>query len=203
MSAARMKSTATIFLFLAVTVTTRAHGPVADMPTPDPWQVGPACGPNALYCLLRIRNVGVDYSALLRYLSPPDEGNSLEELRRAAAHWGLELRVYKLGKHQIGEIEEPFIAHITDQGASHHALVVGQDGLGVRIWDPERAHESIVPMPKFARIWSGYVLALGVRNRSFWVSAIAFSFALLGVGISVRLASYHSRLKHRITTGLV
>ncbi len=123
------------------------------------WQMGSNCGPNALYCMLRIHGKPVEYLELLRYLSPPQEGNSLHELRNASALWGLSSCVYRVEKRDISRLDTPFIAHLENHGSLHFVLVLGQSRGQVKLWDVEQGIETWISEDKFFRMWTGYALA--------------------------------------------
>jgi hypothetical protein len=128
------------------------------------WQTGPVCGPNALYCLLRIFDKKVEYRELVAVLAPPDEGSSLDELRVAAEKYGLILVTYRSNRRGFYRLKTPFIAHLDFQDRQHYVLIAGWSDGGVHVFDPERAEINTVPNEKFFRAWSGYVLARGTRT---------------------------------------
>jgi hypothetical protein len=126
------------------------------------WQEGRACGCNTLYCLLQIHGCPVVWEDLLAYLVPPELGNSMEELRRAAAHWGLHTRVMKTDRRGIHELTLPFIAHLETPGAlDHYVLVIGVDEASVRVIDGTTTLVQSLPFDVFCREWTGYALTTG------------------------------------------
>lgn len=153
-------------------------------PAPEAWQVGPACGPNALYCMLRILGYRVEYVKFLRDLSPPEQGNSLEELRIAADRLGMRATVYKPSKVDLETAILPYIAHLDNQGVTHHVLVVGRARGEFITWDPENSREIKFRDDKFFKAWSGYILATG-----FYQSLLAPSMAAC-LGIFMFLGLY-------------
>ncbi len=128
------------------------------------WQSGSACGPNALYVMLRIFNKDVDYDELLRFLSPPPEGNSLAELHDAGTRWGLSTQVFRVNPKELGAFRTPFIAHLENQGLSHMVLVVKSDDSHVCYWNAEDSHVDRVEAHRFRRLWTGYALTIGTRG---------------------------------------
>ena len=136
------------------------------------WRIGPACGPNALYCLLRVNDRAVNYPQLLTFLSQTESGSSLEELRGAANHWGLGATVQEFDKSSIGKLKTPFIAHLAVQESQHHVVVVGLAKDNVLIWDDEQGTVREVANERFFRDWSGYVLSTGTRGFDRLVGAI-------------------------------
>lgn len=148
--------------------------------SPEAWQVAPACGPNALYFMLRINGFNVNYEKLLAGLSPPEKGNSLEELKQAAIKWGMKADAYRLTKSDLSTIRTPFIAHLEYEGILHYVVVVGQDKESVKIWNLEEGKEDVVAIQKFNRMWSGYVLATGfLKNNYILVLTISSALALV------------------------
>ena len=137
--------------------------PESAVPSQQYWQVGSACGPNALYVLLRIHDRPVDYIELLKHLNPPRSGSSFEELR-SAARWGLKTSVYQANRKSIGEIDMPFIAHLRFHDAEHY-VVVGRDEEDVQIRDEDRGGVQDMRNDKFFKAWTGYVLASGTGRE--------------------------------------
>lgn len=99
------------FILLAMAMTlanaaSRGDGTAADpLPRPKKWDEGAACGPNALYCLLRIRQSEADYDQILENTAPRAEGSSLEDLRREARRWGLRTTVYQANRANFDKVE--------------------------------------------------------------------------------------------------
>jgi Peptidase C39 family len=139
-------------------------GQPVQLPSQAYWQVESACGANALYCLLRIHRKPANYLEVLNFLSPPKSGSSLEELRRASAHWGLTLTPYTTNRKGFDRIRKPCIAHVEHQGALHFLLVMSNNGSGIAVWDPETGERIDMKEENFFRMWTGYVLAAGLDD---------------------------------------
>ena len=139
------------------------------------WQSGSACGPNVLYCMLRMKGMPVEYQELMVFLSPPEEGNSLEELRLASVRWGLPLKSYKTTRKGFDDLRTPFIAHTEEQGRRHYVLVTGTSDGGVELFDPETAARSTMPSDEFFRMWTGYRIGDGTR----WIDRILYLVIVL------------------------
>lgn len=167
----------------------------ASLPTEAAWQSGSACGPNVLYCMLRAKGMPVEYRELLVYLSPPEEGSSLEELRRASEHWGLSLKSYKTNRKGFDDLKTPFIAHTEEQGRRHYVLVTGTSDEGVELFDPETAVSSTMPSDAFFRTWTGYALGDGTR----WIDRILYlviALELTGILVILALLVLRTRSVH-------
>jgi Peptidase C39 family len=123
------------------------------------WQVGSACGPNALYCMLIANDKDVDYQELLAFLSPPSDGNSMQELADASHRWKLDVGCYKSDRRGIGRFETPFIAHLDVPGGHHYALITGRNDRGFEVLDPEAGEIKAIDDMKFHKAWSGYVIS--------------------------------------------
>ena len=91
-----------ICLLMTSALITPSDNQAPKLPSEEYWQVGSACGPNALYCMLRIHGKTVNYLELLKFLSPPESGSSLEELRQASGRWGLQTVVFKTNRKGLG-----------------------------------------------------------------------------------------------------
>ena len=164
------------------------------------WQSGSACGPNVLYCMLRMKGMPVEYQELMVFLSPPEEGNSLEELRLASVRWGLPLKSYKTTRKGFDDLRTPFIAHTEEQGRRHYVLVTGTSDGGVELFDPETAARSTMPSDEFFRMWTGYALGDGTR----WIDRILYLVIALEmtgvVAILFMIAKDRSGARHSSTS---
>ena len=185
-----------IFYVLAAGNTTQTSK--AALPKEDYWQTGSACGPNALYCMLRVNDRAVSYLQLLTFLSPAENGSSLEELRTAANHWGLSTTVYKLDRSSIGELRIPFIAHLAVQDLQHHVVVVGLAKDAVLIWDDEKGTAREVANERFFRDWTGYVLSSGTRSTDRYIGGILLvEITCLFVVFGLLVKNWIRRRQHR------
>jgi ABC-type bacteriocin/lantibiotic exporter with double-glycine peptidase domain len=142
------------------------------LPKEQYWQLGSNCGPNALYCLLRAHGVHVNYEELLGFLAPPPEGNSLDELQRAAAHWGMPLKAFRTNRAAFERLKTPFIAHLENQGLRHFVFVTSHDRDGVHLWLPESGEEHFMRNEQFFRLWSGFTLTTGTRSDQGFLEGI-------------------------------
>lgn len=149
------------------------------LPREQAWQTGTACGPNALYCMLRIHSTTVDYMRLLNELSPPEEGSSLEELRSSALRHGLTTRIYQSDRVGFDELRLPFIAHLEQYDFRHYVLVVGRDTDGVFIWDDVAGKKKKMRNDRFFKVWTGYALSTGTRNSDGMFTVILLLECLL------------------------
>ncbi len=127
------------------------------------WQTGSSCGPNALYFFLRLHGKNVEHRELMQFLSPPAEGNSLEELRQASARYGLEAKVIKTTRSGIAQVDHPFIAHLNlpPDNRGHYVLVLRSNEHDFVAIDGTNARVVRIHPERFFRHWSGHLLVSG------------------------------------------
>jgi hypothetical protein len=172
------------------------------LPKEEFWQRGPVCGPNTLYCLLRIHDKPVNYHALVAQLAPPDEGSSLEELRLAAERWGLALQAYRIDQKDFDALRTPFIAHLERNGKRHYVLVLRRFGTEVEVLDPERGGAHAVNAGEFFRAWTGYALATGTKTPVLvWCSVFLLEAICLFLISSRLLRTLRSRTTSPVRPG--
>ncbi len=155
----------------------QSRGDVAvqtNLPVEHYWQTGSACGPNALYCLLKATGRDVDYKQLLISMSPDEKGSSLEDMREAAKRYGLETNAMKLGRQTISNIPTPFIAHFDENNLKHWVLVLNIDRESFGIWNAEKGQIIAMKKPNFFRKWSGYVLSQKQNAKSQFIKTFVF-----------------------------
>ena len=132
----------------------------ADLQLEQSWQQPNACGADALYYFLRLHHITVDRSSLIAKLAPPPNGNSLEELRRAAKDFGIEARAIKAQRSEFAKLDFPAIVHLQGEGTLDHFVVV----LGVEkpntvhVIDGTNADLAVQHLSEFMRQWTGYAL---------------------------------------------
>ncbi len=147
-----------------------------------------ACGPMALYHLLRIEGRPVSLAEVARRCGRAEEGgHSLAELGDAAKALGLELRGARLDRASW-PIDRPAVAHLSrgPGGVGHFVVVrpVGHSGKLVQVIDGEDSVE-VLDFDRLAgsRGWSGVALVpLRGRETPFGRAAIAVAAFFAGAG---------------------
>jgi hypothetical protein len=155
----------------------------------QPWQTGWACGLNSLYFLLTLSGKYVEFEDLHRQLSPPEGGNSLEELMATARNHGLDLVALRTSRRGLREVRVPFIAHLhAPPGDGGHFLVVlRMSDDAYDIIDGTQATVRKLNPEVFHQFWSGYVLATGTtRWESFAKSTAWIVLSLAGLAVCLR-----------------
>ncbi len=157
------------------------------------WQPGPMCGPNALYFLLRLSGRTVNHQELISFLAPPPKGNSLEELQRAAFHWGLQTEVLRTSRRGLANLHLPFIAHVSlpPGDAGHYVLVLSVSDDDLKFIDGTKGIAVSTHPETFYRDWSGYVLSTGTDwsgrlLRLVFYTLLAILLALTGLSLYLR-----------------
>jgi peptidase C39-like protein len=143
----------------------------------QPFQQGPSCGPNALYFLLRLCEVNVAYDAVLKRVPLVPQGSNIEDLRQAAAEFGLATEVRRLTPEELVDAPKPLLVHVnvpasgsgqTGEGLGHFILITRTTPGGYfRGIDTTNALVTTWPPEFFARNGSGYALVVASRSRSW------------------------------------
>ncbi len=149
------------------------------------WQGGPYCGANSLFCLLRLGGLAVDHEQLIRTLSPPAEGNSLEDLRKAASKLGIQLFALRAGPRDLERLSFPFIAHLKGRHPQpdHFVVVVAFDGKKFDVIDDGVGGIFSIRRERFIRQWSGFVLGRALPRQ--WLTPLFASVGSLAIALLV------------------
>lgn len=99
------------------------------------FQSGPLCGPNALYLLLRLHGVSVKYEDVVNSIELSDEGCSLEDLKQAAAKFGVSSTCRgNVSANSLTNNVLPAIVHLAvdpsnpiDQNRDHFLVITNED----------------------------------------------------------------------------
>lgn len=155
------------------------------LPSPMDWQMSSSCGANVVYHLLAIHGINEDFGALLHELSPPREGNSLQELIDSAKKHGVRLQAYKCDESGVDRLAIPFIACTEVYDMRHYILVIGKADGQFIVWDDKTFTARSVSRSRFLRMWTGYALASGLSpwydSRSVLLVAISVEILLVVV----------------------
>lgn len=131
-------------------------------------QLGPYCGPNSLYLLLKLKGILVNYEDLVKQIPVTPQGCSLAELRDVGESRGLTCEVRKLTLKELDLLQPPYILHINtpaegaqqSTGARDHFVVVTRREPGGALVgvDPSSGNRSTWSKAYLSRNFSGYVL---------------------------------------------
>lgn len=91
------------------------------------YQAGPRCGPNSLYILLNLCRKAVPYADVLARVPVGERGSNLDDLRKAAASFGLASEVRKLNPEDLRNTPFPVLVHLYARGErdrNDHFLVL-------------------------------------------------------------------------------
>jgi ABC-type bacteriocin/lantibiotic exporter with double-glycine peptidase domain len=160
-----------------------------------PSQLGPFCGPNSLYLLLRLKGIPVEYGQLVKRLEITPRGCSLAELQELGESYGLPCEVRKVTLKDLDLLVPPFILHINTpasssqqatEGRDHFVVVtrreVGAEGTLSGV-DPSSGAKTVWSPSYLSRNFSGYVLTpRDAPAKSSAVLVLGVVFALLTVG---------------------
>jgi hypothetical protein len=157
------------------------------------FQQGPSCGPNALYFLLRLCDVNVSYADVLTRVPLGPKGSNIEDLRKAAAEFGLATEVRQLTPEELVKAPKPLLVHVnipatgsghTDEEQGHFTVVTRAipEG-GFRGIDTTNALVTSWTPQFFARNASGYALVVPGRSRSWLLTpkGLALGGAFLAI----------------------
>jgi len=122
------------------------------------------CGPNSLYCALRLAGYDVDYSQILVSLPPTHRGHSLTSLRDTAAAFQVPLEIAHVHLDELERCPLPCIAYVPNRDPQDpreigHFLVVTAVAEG-RIYtlDGTSGASYRFHREQFSRRWEGVIL---------------------------------------------
>jgi Peptidase C39 family len=160
------------------------------------WRDTPNDGLNTCYLLLRLYNIDVDYFELRRQMPTGAKGPSLLDLRDLCVRHGMPVTVTAATPDHLQNEFLPVIVHsslrVKDPGS--FAIVLSCSDDLVFIIDGSFCSFLAVPMDKFRREWSGYILKPD-RAFDFRPAFLACGACLAGLS-----AYWIYRLKVRSTS---
>jgi hypothetical protein len=169
-----------------------AGGPVDDG-SGAVWRAERACGANSLYIVLRLAGKHPAYEELSQMLVK-DKAPTLDELRRAARYWGVDLALARLTREELRRAPLPLIAHFEGVGSDgrfggHFVVVVETNDSEVNFIDGTHGGALSKSWHDFGRLWSGYV-AYAEPHAFRWgivpgalSGVVAFSLGWIVVGV--------------------
>ncbi len=124
------------------------------------WRDANSCGINALYMMLRLRGLNVDYRTVDSLLPVARDGTGLADLRRCSDSLGLRTVIVKATPRDLRGVLLPAIAHAEEEGkgTGHYVVLTAASTDGLEMIDGTTAIVSVVPWEKFEKTWTGYLL---------------------------------------------
>ena len=146
------------------------------------WRVPQNCGPNALYAFLKLHGTPATLERICELAPPGENGVSLSSLCDASCILGLPAQIVQLGPADLRGLAMPVIAHLDGFRNGHFAVVLSADLVSVVTADLINCKVERVPLERFKRNWSGYILERKpgfMSSRAFWVIAIGLAIMSL------------------------
>jgi ABC-type bacteriocin/lantibiotic exporter with double-glycine peptidase domain len=170
-----------------------APTPPTSSPT-DSWRTRQVCGLNACYTFLKLQGCNVDYQTLKKDIPSQKNGSKLVDLLKATHRRGLSTTLVRCNIVQLSRVPLPAIAHLEQESTSvffpsergHYVVLVAlRSGGQIEYIDGSTGRLLTMPLGKFFRDWSGYLL---IADTSFdlttWITIIVVCLAMTAVGIS-------------------
>src|SRR5262249_3208287 len=138
---------------------------------------------NCLYLQMRIHGHPVDYDQVVQHVDVGPRGNDLAELHRAASELGFPTAIIQCAPDDLTGCPLPVIAHLdhpeTERG--HFVLVTACQEARVGVIDGTTALGMDIPMDRFRRQWSGYLLVPASATLAWlpWVVSLVSGAAVL------------------------
>jgi len=153
------------------------------------------CGPNCLYMLLSLKGQSVSYRAVRDAVPVGPHGSTLEDLRRAAARFGVDAAVVRCGVEELTPFL-PAIVHVDpmDGGEGHFVLLLGAKG--DVFYAVETSNAEVVPMPRvmFVNEWTGTAM---VVRASRWAGLWPIGAGTVAVPACLTLITLRRRTTRR------
>jgi hypothetical protein len=132
-------------------------------------EVGPECGVNALYVVLRLRDKAISYDDLRASVPTTDAGANMVDLKCAAAEFGLDMTVVESPLRALRP-HAPCIIRLSGMFDSHsgHYVVLANAWKDdeLEIIDATTGTVSITNESTIAGVYSGYALVANTRQTN-------------------------------------
>lgn len=148
----------------------------------ESWRKGKCCGPNALYCMLRLNNIDVNLHQVLNEAPPGKQGVTLAELESASNKLGLKTIVVQVEDiEKIANLPFPMVAHLSVSRGGHYVVLLGIDDASgdVVIGDGVTCEVYRQSLAKFSQSWSGYLLIHEKETFLWWFAFLISGFCCL------------------------
>jgi len=153
------------------------------------------CGRNALYILMRLRQIDVTFPGVSAVLPLGDHGCSLYGLTIAARNLGMEAEAVEMAPARAESITVPFIAHLKPTPAygavsGHYVVVVPTSTGSVILIDGTTGQAETCQIAELRRRgWTGYALVpagagSGIRGQLLQCIILIVAGALTGQAMS-------------------
>lgn len=147
-----------------------------------------ACGPNALYMLLKAHGRAVTYHEVRASLKMREDGCTLLALRNAANRCGLAARVVRCPADALKRLNLPAILHFQKSvhfgdNVKHYVLLTSVSDVQIEYVDGTTGLREAITLKKFAAVSDGYVLE---RTRDLDRACVSYlmPFAVLMGGLA-------------------
>jgi hypothetical protein len=157
-----------------------------DMKLERDWQVGPKCGPVAVFFLLNAMDIKATLPDVLEKIKVTEDGSSLSQLQAAARDYGLKADVVRFVPEEFSSLATPFIVHWKgpgeESGRNDHFDVVIRtypDGKATVVDTTDGVVKTIESNRVIGSRASGY--ALVVRGSGAYASLIKWPLGLIGI----------------------
>jgi len=140
------------------------------------------CGVHALYSLLHLQGVSVEYERVRSMTPVGNDGTSLADLQLSAEKLGLCCRILRGGYNELLSSNVPVVAHmraIPDAANSnaHYVVILNVTPDFVAAWDPMRLSMYSYSKMQFEERWSGHILEPFDRIGAFVDAALLMVLA--------------------------
>lgn len=191
---------------LAFTTPGRAENTAFGYLLPDKdansWRELKCCGPNSLYCMLRLNDVDVTLDQVLQAAPPGERGVSLVSLENASNQLGFRTTtVFVETPGALPSLPFPMIAHMSAARDGHFVVLLGIDEANgeVIIGDAVSCEVKRQKLTEFAHLWSGYLLVHDTVVVGWWFDRVLITGCglCLVVFIAWRLSSVATATRNR------
>ncbi len=189
-----------ISLVLIATISAAAENASPKSPEPSVWRTVNRCPVNAMYMIMKLNGVDVDYAKLGDVLQVGEKGSNLTALQNCGRSFGLDAKVLKVTPEELPHHPLPAIAHLESEGpgTGHYVVVLAAGDQGVEYLDGTTAITATVAKSVFDRQWSGYLVTF--EKREWWQRLWPVSLALtVGLLLMLSITSVWRKLRPRGT----
>lgn len=151
------------------------------------WFDSGRCGTNALYGMLRLSGLSLQYHEVANKVQTTDQGTSIRELELRAIEFGLDAEVRQVSVTELADLPCPFLMHFNgnETGGTGHFILVTDCGRDIELPSNRPityinyidggdclAYVTEADAVRNEGLFSGYVLAAkgAKRNVTTWTS---------------------------------
>ena len=154
------------------------------------YQSGLRCGPNALFMLLRLCNIDVEYSEVRDAMPLRDNGTSLQQIMETASRFGLQTVARRnVSPEDLKQNVLPVILHVEsapgriDEKARDHFVVVTHEREGDYFYGIDTTNLTLTrySVEAMARNMTGYALFVRHPASAEWLCYRAMQFVVIAL----------------------